>query len=614
MENNENANKGVAGALCALIAAGGIGIGKCCVTLKSCAKTGFNVVAKATLKTASKIPGVADDWFIRSGKIILTPPKTGLINFKYLNSNTGIILSHSKSPSYKIVSLFNYSQKNTDDIIRVLGSNSRKSIDDLVSFESTFGKKADDVFRSIGPDIGSSVDDIFGTIESISRNSVDKIFGAVESNPWNSANDIWGTVESVAGNSVDDFFRLSNFNWSDDGGNFCFSFKATYKFNKTNLFDSAKFKFGSNIDDIAFSLKENLGENNLFSMYMKKKMKTECKFFSNGIYRYPSKNSIRIVLKFKKKYSIPKKLSDLPDIPEFNDLYSLLAGRKLNKMQAKLLSNLTNRNFLASTNKYDSYLYIKYEKGFFTVNTTSSSRVYSPKKISRVLKSKSKANYKVVFDGEIDQRTAMLLSQSNVKFVINFNRMVKGVSDTPKKVKLIFVASKDRETMCNLFNISQKEVEKLAKTVKKIEKIPNSKIVSNKADLVSALNDAKNLEENPIVIFNNIDNRLFNEDLGSIGIEEAITCKSFKIVAAKESFQSTDFIFFDDVVNALQKVQSNELLLKDEFWSNFIAEYSNCMEFRRKITICALIIGGAGTSLVTSKCIHYYKNYRGSKK
>ncbi|MGD2088651.1 MAG: hypothetical protein PVH61_20910 [Candidatus Aminicenantes bacterium] len=320
--------------------------------------------------------------------------------------------------------------------------------------------------------------------------------------------------------------------------------------------------------------------------------------FDGDVLNINIKRSFKESVKFAKKNLLPQRLKILDDSPEINDLYSILTGRKLNKEQARLLSILTGRRFLPSTNKYDNYLFAELKNGTFKINTSSSSELYDMDSFSIGLKKYRSPKLRVIYIGKLTPEVASIFSENNIKFVSNFDTIVKGVFDSPKRVKLIFVASTDEQKMSQLFQgASPRKVNKLIDVVNKIktpsESFPNSEIVEDKRGLSVALTKAKKQGENPIVIFNNIDDKLFHENLSDLGIDHAITCNSFNMKGAKLSNHSTDFIFFDDVVKALQKVPGREAILFEDFMSRFAIEYVECLRDRnvKNAIIAATAIG-----------------------
>lgn len=304
-----------------------------------------------------------------------------------------------------------------------------------------------------------------------------------------------------------------------------------------------------------------------------------------------------------KQNLIPERLKNLRDSPEINDLYCILTGRKLNKDQARFLSKSTGRKFLPSTDKFHRHIYLEFKEGTFKLNTPFSSQSFDQiDSFSRQLMKYRNPDTRIIYDGEISPGIISVLRENNFKFVSDFDSVVRAVSQPPKRVKLIFVASgNDIGKMRELFpGVSPRDLRRLMGMVKKaIDKIPDAETVTSARELKSVLTNSNTLGESPVVVFNNIDNQLFNENISHLGISNAITCNSINIKSPGLSFRSTDVIYFPETVEALIEVYSREKISLEKFWSNFALKYWKHLKVREiEHLVVASTVAGTVVSAV----------------
>jgi len=292
---------------------------------------------------------------------------------------------------------------------------------------------------------------------------------------------------------------------------------------------------------------------------------------------------------------IPEQLRKLENTSAINDLYALLSGRKLNEKEAELLSELTGRIFKATKNNYDNFIYIKKLTGdHIVLNTTQSTNVLSKNNFIDFLMSLRKGGQKkIVVDGKIDDYFACQLCKADIKFVRHFNTLIDDVTEKPMKTKLIFIASKNKQILGELFET--KGTDELMEIVYKAEHIPNSVIVDNKELLLNEISAAEKNNEKVILIFNNKDAKLFDVKIDDYKFKHIITCNSYKI-RGNFSYSSTNYLNFKDIVESLSESYTGEVQNTDDFFFSLSEIYDKKIGMRNyRNAMIGLGIGGGTT-------------------
>ncbi len=306
---------------------------------------------------------------------------------------------------------------------------------------------------------------------------------------------------------------------------------------------------------------------------------------------------------------LPKEVTNLNDDILNNDIIALLVGKKLNSSQAKLLSRMTRRKIKASTNRFDNYLFVKPTgENKIIVNSTNSFNKVAKDNLISVLSKAKKGKFKVIFEGDLTDEMAFQLSRSNIKFIKNVNQTVADISAKPKNFELILVASKKKKKLAKLFGISRKQAKKMTPKIEKFGKMQNTSLVEDEMTLRIAIENAENAGKEPVVIFNNIDNKLFDKTVSELQIKNPITCKSYGLEGSHLGFKSTDFIYVEDVLESFSKIHKAKPMTKDELLYKFTIEYDLKLAKRRNLQVTVGVGIGVSTGGAVGYTIYYNNN------
>lgn len=308
-----------------------------------------------------------------------------------------------------------------------------------------------------------------------------------------------------------------------------------------------------------------------------------------------------------RKAILPDELIDLPVNDKRNELFGLLKGMKINDEQAKALSRITKKSFSPTPERYNNYVLIESaDESVVTVRTTksimqnSSTNIFNGFKVSN--------STRVILKGKIDDELVKLCSDKGVRFIRYYDSFLDDINILPSNVKFIYVASKDKNTLKSLFNVSENQVDELLKTVDRIEAQPFSKLVDTEEQLLNAINQSKMAGESPVVVFNNIDNLLFGKHPNSLNISDFITCRSHGIGGVQRGHITSDFIYFDDLVQSAENAKAVTVETGEEFWFEMSVNYNLRLSRRYNQKVAVTVVVGGTVAGGGGFAIYYNTN------
>lgn len=193
------------------------------------------------------------------------------------------------------------------------------------------------------------------------------------------------------------------------------------------------------------------------------------------------------------------------------------------------------------------------------------------------LKNKTKLYPKVFIRGNLNEGIIEKLNSADVKFVMNFERIDKQKT----KSKYVFIAGPEDKTVYSRFK-------------EKYTKVYNSSFVSNKFELHKELR-AKKPEEKIIAVFNNTDDKLFGEEIKDLAFDEIFTCNSYTIEDNKFQTNTTDFIYIDELIDAIISSQSHDFEYFDDVVYKISKHYNlNLSKKEKRNTMIAVGCAGVG--------------------
>ena len=292
---------------------------------------------------------------------------------------------------------------------------------------------------------------------------------------------------------------------------------------------------------------------------------------------------------------MPAQFKNLDDNPEVNELYGLITGRKLSKKQADALSKVTGRNIPPTSNKYDDYGVVTFQNGRYNFSNQAG-KLYNENYSSLQYLIQNNNVKNLIFDGKLDKDAAYALSRAGVKFSQNLSRFAKNMVNK-KTAKMIIVSGDMISDIASLYKVDQKSARKLKTLLDQAAQIPGNVKVKSKKELEAAIASMKSKNIEPVLFFNNDNGSLFNSDVTKYGISETITCNGYSLTGLQKSTVSTDFIYIQEAVSSLAKVQRQDAENLNDFWRNFSTEYASQIEKQNKAEKGVLIVGGiAGTA------------------
>lgn len=114
---------------------------------------------------------------------------------------------------------------------------------------------------------------------------------------------------------------------------------------------------------------------------------------------------------------------------------------------------------------------------------------------------------------------------------------------------------------------------------------------------MQAILESKNCGNLPVIVFNNIDNKLFGRAIESFNVQDFITCKSYGLQMRSQNHMTTDFIYFEDFTASVEKVLASLPDDAEQFWHQFSVEYGNRLAKRQNNLTVTVVIGGATVAI-----------------
>jgi len=292
---------------------------------------------------------------------------------------------------------------------------------------------------------------------------------------------------------------------------------------------------------------------------------------------------------------LPENLLNLPNNSKSYQLYSLFKGIPLDRQQADLLSKLTNKVITPLPDRYKNYVLLEQKEHNIIIKTAKSMRILERGEFINNLEINRESQ--IILDGDFDENLIKYFSDKGVKYVRTAQSLVKNVNIETDKLNFIYVASKDKTTLKNLFQISDEQSDEMINILEKIELNPQSNLIDNESDLMQAILESKNCGNLPVIVFNNIDNKLFGRAIESFNVQDFITCKSYGLQMRSQNQMTTDFIYFEDFTASVEKVLACLPDDVEQFWQQFSVEYGNRLAKRQNNLTVTVVIGGATVAI-----------------
>ena len=172
------------------------------------------------------------------------------------------------------------------------------------------------------------------------------------------------------------------------------------------------------------------------------------------------------------------------------------------------------------------------------------------------IKEQIKINPNVVIKGKLSEQHILTLREMGIDMVFDNNAYI--LSSFQENYQFIFVAPKEEVQLSKIFS--------------KTKNISQSSLVRNKEDLITSIENAKQNKRNPILIFDNKNDLLFDEPIFKYGVQDVITCNSYAIENGGFSMLTTNYVNAANVVKALGKIP-NEPMYKVDMYMQFSKNY-----------------------------------------
>jgi len=314
---------------------------------------------------------------------------------------------------------------------------------------------------------------------------------------------------------------------------------------------------------------------------------------------------------------IPKELQEIPNLDyEIKaELYGLFKGLKLNGEQAKALTAITKTYIMPTHSRFNDYIILepKSDKRFKIFSTQVIKEVSENNLFSEI---NIGSEMKIIFKGDVTKTFIDQCNEKGISIIYHFDSFLKNLSISSENIKFIYVASKDKTQLRSLFDpkgkYDESAIVSLLSTVKQLDMNSYSEIVETEESLLKTVHKIKESGNVPIVVFNNLDNKLFNKEISDIGINDFITCNSFEIPNIDQSTITTNFIYFKELVQSIKEAKSISNIKGDEFWLNLATNYNAKIIKETDNDVHAKIVIGIGIT-GTGSCTIYYINNNNNK-
>lgn len=316
-------------------------------------------------------------------------------------------------------------------------------------------------------------------------------------------------------------------------------------------------------------------------------------------------------LSYARQSLVPEELRSLPNSLRVNEIYGLLVGQRINRAQGKVLTQITQRVIPATPERFDNYVIVDVSNKSTIIRTTSSILEGT----ASVLFTKIELGKfsRVIVKGSLRKELIEYFSKKGVQFIRSYDSFTNDLTVHSEKIRFLYVISKKKEKLRELFNTSKGQLSGLLKIVDKIESNDFSKIVDSEDQLLEALKHSRRKMETPIVVFNNIDNRIFGKTPTMLKFSDFITCHSHDITLTEFKHLTTDFIYLEDLVQSIAFAKTQNVITADEFWFEFAKKYNQLLKKRRNFETTVTVVIGSSIVGAGGFAIYYSNSEKNTK-
>lgn len=273
---------------------------------------------------------------------------------------------------------------------------------------------------------------------------------------------------------------------------------------------------------------------------------------------------------------LPKQLREIGSKSNMHQLYSLFKRIRLNPRQAEVLSKYTGRSITPMPSRFNNYMVLgKFGDKIQLYNVDTE----IPVDVDHILQRKViKKGTQIIIDGDIQGEIIQKLADEGVIFVRSLQSIARDIDTPADNLRFLYVMSREKSKLMKLLNIKENQYVDFLDIIDKITINNNSKLIDGKDEMSINIAKMRLDGELPIVIFNNIDNTLFDEPISSFGIHDFVSCESYRINEGIKNYVTTDVVMVNTFVDSVEKVMAKELDNVEHFWFELSHEYDRTLK------------------------------------
>lgn len=420
-------------------------------------------------------------------------------------------------------------------------------------------------------------------------------------------------VDLTKPGAIDDFFKQSDdFATVGDKSNKGTANGSSSGFKQTNLFDLDDsnvplFSQGekqrmvdlaarSGIDDFAADLQRFTDESTELEQTFGRK--------SQLLEDYKSEFLHTGDIKKARQKLLPKEMIDVEDNPAVNEMYGLFKGVDLNQDQAKVLSKILDKDIPATSDKVRNYILMDVELGQKSYARTVNGKV-ALNTYTDLDKISVRSNSRVIVNGNLSDQYIKYWSKKGVKLIRDKHSFMQDLQTAADDLEFVFVASKDKSKLADLFDISAEQADELMPAINQLTDNKYTHLVESAEELTAQVARLKETSKKPIVVFHNSNNLLFNRKPNDLGIDEYITCNSSRILESTSGHVTTDFIYVEDMIHAVIQPRSPSAETIDDVLVNISDSYSMLLSQRQAAKIKVTLAIGVTITAPGGFAVYY---------